>query len=118
MIKTFPNQKWIEINRENVKGAKTNNRPYLVAYHDNLITAMKVLTPAAFKIYVYLLFNTDGFNLVFSPEHIHQITGLCKDTIRKSLNLLEQRGYIECEDFHKYHFYESYSVPRKQIKIN
>ena len=103
----YANQKQIVINRENVVNSKSSNRPYLIAYQDNLKQAMLDLTPAAFKVYICLLFNADGYKLDFSPEHIKNITGLCKDTIRKAMTLLELRGYIKTVDYGKYIFSET-----------
>ena len=110
----YANQKQITIQRENVSESKANKRPYLIAYQDNLQRAMTDLTPAAFKVYVALLFNADGYRLDFSPEHIKDLTGLCKDTIRKAMTLLELRGYIKEIDFFKYIFSEK---PNNQIHI-
>ena len=104
---TFPNQKQVKIIRETVEKSKENGRPYLIAYCDNLKEAMLSLTPAAFKVYVCLLFNADGFKLRFSPENIHKITGLCKDTIRKAMTQLEQKGYLKSIDWYRYVFTEN-----------
>ena len=111
----YANQKQITIKRESVVNSKSNNRPYLIAYHDNLQQAMLELTPAAFKVYIALLFNADGYRLDFSPEHIKELTGLCKDTIRKAMTLLELRGYIKEVEFFKYIFSETPNIP---IHIN
>lgn len=91
----YPNQKQISIIRESVEKSKTNGRLYIIAYQDNLIEAMNCLTPAAFKVYVCLLFNKDGYKIEFSPEHLSKLTGLCKDTVRKSIAQLIRCGYIE-----------------------
>ena len=107
LYETFPNQKQIKVIRENVINSKENKRPYIIAYQNNLIEAMNCLTPAAFKVYVCLLFNADGYKLRFSPENIHKITGLCKDTIRKAMKQLEQQGYLESIDFYRYVFREN-----------
>ena len=103
---TYPNQKQVKVIRENVP-KNTTNRAFLVAYQDNLKEAMLCLTPAAFKVYVCLLFNADGFKLRFSPENIRGMTGLCKDTIRKAMTQLEQRGYLKCIEYCKYVFKEN-----------
>ena len=110
----YANQKQITIKRENVSESKANKRPYLIAYQDNLQQAMLDLTPAAFKVYIALLFNADGYRLDFSPEHIKDLTGLCKDTIRKAMTLLELRGYIKTLEFNKYIFSET---PNNQMYI-
>ena len=68
---------------------------------------MSSLTPATFKVYMCLLFNADGFKVKFSPESIHKITGLCKDTIRKAMTQLEQQGFIKCIDWYRYIFVEN-----------
>ena len=114
----YPNQKRIIIHRENIEKGKGNTRPFLIAYQDNLIYAMKLLTPAEFKVYLCLLFNKEGYSLDFSPEHIHEITGVCKDTIRKALNRLEELGFLEYDGNSKYEFYESYSLPRNKYNIS
>ena len=104
---TFPNQKQVKVIRENVEKAKEANRPYLIAYIDNLQDAMRNLTPSAFKVYMCLLFNADGFKVRFSPENIHNMTGLCKDTIRKAMTQLEQKGFIKSVDWYRYIFTEN-----------
>lgn len=71
---------------------------------------MVLLTPAAFKVYVCLLFNADGFKLRFSPENIKKMTGLCKDTIRKAMTQLEQFGYIISIDWYRYVFRENTEI--------
>lgn len=103
----YANQKRIIIQREMPKDIKNIGRPYLIAYQDNLINAMKSLSPAAFKVYVCLLFNADGYPLDFSPEHIKDLTGLCKDTIRKALNALEREGFLVSDEYPKYRFKEN-----------
>ena len=105
-INYYPNQKQITIKRENVEKSKDNGRLYLIAYQDNLIEAMNVLSPAAFKVYVCLLFNKDSFKIEFSPEHISRLANLCKDTVRKALNQLISAGYIEVKSFNKMEFSE------------
>lgn len=103
----YPNQKRIKIQREIVNQVKDTGRNYLIAYQDNLLDAMKSLTPAAFKVYMCLLFNANGYILDFSPEHFSDMTGLCRDTVRKSLALLRSEGFIEYEDTSKYKFREN-----------
>ena len=109
-FETFPNQKQVKIIREKVLESKENGRPYLIAYLDNLKEAMLLLTPAAFKVYVCLLFNANNFKLRFSPENIHKMTGLCKDTIRKAMTQLERMGYVESIDMFRYVFRENRNI--------
>ena len=106
-FETYPNQKRISIQREEVKNAKEKGRSFLTAYQDNLKEAMNTLTPAAFEVYICLLFNTNGYQLRFSPENIRKMTGLCKDTIRKAMAQMEKKGYIVGKDVYNFVFYEN-----------
>ena len=109
MTDFIPNQKIIKINREKVVKGFSNQRLYLVAYQDNLLTAMKTLSHTAFKVYVYLLFQKDGYSICYSPEYIHKAANMCKDTARKAIKELIEKGYID-ENEKGYEFYE---YPRK-----
>ena len=104
---SYPNQKRVVVYREIVKDVKDNGRPYLIAYQDNLLRAMNDLTPAVFKLYVFMLFNKDKYPLRFSPEYISKMTGICKDTVRKGMTQLEEKGYLEYVDNCKYNFKET-----------
>ena len=108
----YPNQKQITIIRENVEKTKNTGRLYLIAYQDNLIEAMNLLSPAAFKVYVCLLFNKDGYKVEFSPEHLKRMTGLCKDTVRKAVGQLINCGYIEELKENKLVFHEERIIPK------
>lgn len=55
MFDYIPNQKVIKINREKVIKGLSNGRLFLVAYQDNLISAMANLSHSAYKVYIYLL---------------------------------------------------------------
>jgi len=59
MLDFIPNQKIVKINREKVDKGTGNGRNYLIAYQDNISSAMKLLSHTAFKVYIYLLFNKD-----------------------------------------------------------
>lgn len=109
MFDFIPNQKIIKINREKVVKGLSNGRLYLVAYQDNLLSAMKNLSHTAFKVYVYLLFQKDGYSVCYSPEYIHKAANMCKDTARKAIKELIEKGYID-ENEKGYDFYE---YPRK-----
>ena len=109
MMDYIPNQRVIKINREKVVKGLSNGRLYLVAYQDNLQTAMKNLSHTAFKVYVYLLFQKDGYSICYSPEYLRKQANMCKDTARKAIKELIDKGYID-ETEKGYDFYE---CPRK-----
>ena len=79
---------------------------------------MNCLSNAAFKVYVSLLFNKDCYKTEFSPEYLKSITGLCKDTIRKSLDQLIRCGYIEETSFNKLVFNEHRKAPKDKETSN
>ena len=90
-----------------VQDSKKTNQPYLIAYQSNLEDAMKDLTASTFKVYIYLLCNKNNYSIEFSPEHISNVAGICKDSARRALNQLEQKGYLKQINEHKYIFREN-----------
>ena len=109
----IPNQKVIRINREKVVKGATGGRLFLVAYQDNILTAMKSLSHTAFEIYIYLLLQKDGYSVCYSPEYIHKAANMCKDTARKGLKELIEKGYIDEKD----KGYDFYEYPRKKQEL-
>lgn len=99
-------QKHIKIIRQSVQKVKNNGRKYLIAYQDNIQNAMGELSHSAFKVYIYLLFNKTNFTLAYSPEYISKIANMCKQTSRKALKQLIQKGYLIQTDKYNYDFYE------------
>lgn len=106
----IPNQKVIKINREKVIKGATGGRLFLVAYQDNILAAMKNLSHTAFKVYIYLLFQKDGYSVCYSPEYLRKAANMCKDTARKGFKELIEKGYID-ENERGYDFYEQ---PRRK----
>ena len=109
----IPNQKVIKINREKVIKGLTGGRLFLVAYQDNISAAMKVLSHTAFKIYIYLLFQKDGYSVCYSPEYLHKAANMCKDTARKGINELIEKGYIDKTE----RGYDFYEYPRRKQEL-
>lgn len=107
-------QKHITIKRQSVQKVKNNGRKYLIAYQDNMQNAMGELSHSAFKIYIYLLFNKSNFTLAYSPEHISKTARMCKETARKALKQLLEKGYLIQTDKYNYDFYE---VPILSVRI-
>lgn len=87
-----PFQKTITINKEKV--VKQSSRFFLCCYQDNIETAMKALTHTAFKVWICLMFNRDGYTIDFSPAYVSQTTGLCLDTARKAMKELIQKNFL------------------------
>lgn len=52
---------------------------------------MRDLTNSAFKVYIYLLENKDNYIIGLSPADIYKNTGVCIDTVRRSICELESK---------------------------
>ena len=109
----IPNQKVVKINREKVIRGLTGGRLFLVAYQDNLLAAMKNLSHTAFKVYMWFLFQKDGYSVCYSPEYLHKAANMCKDTARKGMKELIEKGYVD-QNERGYDFYE---YPRRKPVI-
>lgn len=113
MLDFIPNQKIVKVNRERVDKVSSNGRKYLIAYQDNLFDAMKNLTHTTFKVYLYFLFNKDGYSVAYSPEFIKKQANVCKETARKAFKELSEKGYIIATD----RGYEFYEYPKYSTSI-
>ena len=113
----YPNQRWIKITKQNVidKG-----RPSTDIYVDTTQKAMQNLSASAFKVYIALILNKNGHRMDYSPECLHQITGLCRATASKSLKELQEKGYLILANnseklFYFYDIPEGESTPTGKI---
>lgn len=69
--------------------------------------AAKSLTPSAFKLYLYLVENEDGWEFVLSPKDFQNSYGLAESTYRKAKQELIDKGYIEEKPKNHFEFYSS-----------
>lgn len=69
--------------------------------------AAKNLTPSAFKLYLYLVENEDGWEFVLSPKDFQNSYGLAESTYRKAKQELVDKGYIEEKPKNHFEFYSS-----------
>lgn len=113
MLDFIPNQKIIKINREKVDKVIGSGRLYLIAYQDNISSAMKNLSHTAFKVYIYLLFHKDQFSVAYSPEYIHKMSGICNESARRAFKELIEKGYI-VQGEKNFSFYE---LPQRVANI-
>lgn len=113
MLDYIPNQKIVKVNREKVDKVASTGRKYLIAYQDNLYDAMNNLSHTAFKVYLFFLFNKDGFSFAYSPEFIRKQANICKETARRAFKELQEKGYIISTS----RGYEFYEYPRYSANI-
>lgn len=95
---TYANQKIIHIQKSQYE------KNYLQIGNDEWQKAGKILTYAAFKLYLYLAGNKDGFDLVLSQKAVEHAIGISKATYHTAVQELESRGYISCKQGNVYEF--------------
>lgn len=96
---TYANQKVIHIEKEK--------------YKDNFLqigiaewqAASKDLAPAAFKLYLYLASNADGFNLALSQAACAEAIGLKNRTYYRAVEELQDKGYITLKQGNIFNFH-------------
>jgi len=87
-VETYPNQKIIQIRKQKYKDN------FLQIGIDEWMEASKKLTSSAFKIYLYLSGNANGFNLALSKQAIEKDLGIKKTAYYDAMKELESLGYI------------------------
>lgn len=90
---TYPNQKIITIMKSMPK-KNAKNDPYAVINIAACKAAMNLLSQPAFKLYMYLMFNQDGYELALSPKAVKDAIGLSETSYRAAIKNLEEVGYI------------------------
>ena len=92
MMKTSPNQREVLITRD--MPTKANHKPYLAIYSENIEEAARNLTPVAFKLYLYLASNQDGYNGAFSTAHFSEKFGCDVKSAKTAFTTLVNNGYL------------------------
>lgn len=98
---TSPNQKWIQIHKNN----STNN--FLMIDNNEWMTANKTLTPYGLQLYLFLAANRDGYQFALSPEYAHTSVGISRTTFYEYLRRLEICGYLVWRCGNVFDFYTS-----------
>lgn len=93
-MSSYPNQNTFLINKEDVKRESGKSRPYLTAYIDTIQTAAKNLTGNSFKLYIYLLSNSNNYTSAFSPKDVADKYGCSVDSAREAFKTLINKGYL------------------------
>lgn len=95
---TYANQKVIHIQKPEYE------KNYLQVGNNEWQKAGKILTYAAFKIYLYLAGNKNGFDLALSQKAVEQTLGVSKATYHTAIQELESRGYLSLKKGNVYEF--------------
>lgn len=88
---SFPNQNRVLIHKNRYRG------DFLQIGIDEWQEASKELTPSAFKIYLYLAGNADGFFLALSKQDIKNRLNISFTRYYEAINLLQRKKYL-CKD--------------------
>lgn len=95
---TYPNQKMIRINKlKRQKGQKGN--PYAIINVKACNAASYILSPSAFRLYMYLMLNQDSYTLALSPAAIREAIGMSETQFRTALAQLQTHGYVSNKPF-------------------
>ena len=115
MFQTNPNQRNITINR---KDALSSGRQYLAINCDTLAEASRNISgEVAFKLYLYLTSNKDGYELSFSPQHFSNIHGCSIDASRRAFAKLVEANYIINKGNNSFEFFETPQERRPRLDI-
>ena len=87
-METYPNQKIIKIKKPKYRDS------FLQIGIDEWKEASKKLSPSAFKIYLYLAGNADGFNLALSKQAVENDLGIKKTAYYDAMKELEALDYL------------------------
>ena len=115
MFQSNPNQRNITINR---KDALSSGRQYLAINCDTLAEASRNISgEVAFKLYLYLASNKNGYELSFSPQPFSNIYGCSIDASRKAFVKLIEANYIINKGNNSFEFFETPQERRPRLDI-
>lgn len=84
------NQRTIYIQRTSDKATQN----YLKVSNENLNKAVRDLDGKSFKLYIYLVDNSNGFRVEMYHTHFCQWANLSESSYRRAWAELEEKGYI------------------------
>lgn len=87
-MRTYPNQKVIHIQK------KKYEDNFLQVGNDEWQEAARVLSGSAFKLYLYMAGNKDGFDMALSQKAVEDAIGLSKNTYHRAVEELQEKGYM------------------------
>ena len=105
---SYPNQRIVTVNRKMPNKTK-DKKPFITIYCSAVDQASRNLKgQVAFKLWLYLAGNTDGYTEAFSPQAIKDRFGVSLDGARDAFKQLVQKKYLVLEEGTKnrYMFFE------------
>jgi hypothetical protein len=95
---TYANQKIIEIKKAEC------SKDFLQVSNNDWMEAARILNGNAFKIYLYLASNKNGYSLALSPKAIGIALDVPKKSYSRAIEELEENGYITYKQDNVYIF--------------
>lgn len=102
---TYPNQRVVTVFKERC------DRDFLqIKNTDWQQAAVNIESYGAFKLYLYLASNKDGYSLALSPVAVEEATGISESTYRRAFKELESLGYLSQAGGSKNHYFFNSSI--------
>ena len=98
---------------------KKQSTKYFATYGKPEISdACKVLNGSGFKVWCYLLSNSDGALWNLSPSHAEKVWGIPSSTFHDGMKELREKGFIEDGIVHQQSIYEESEIRKTKRKSN
>lgn len=107
-----PNQKNIELQKED---KHTANNYLAIRTQKAERLAAKTLTPTAFKIWLYVTANKNGYTFDLSSADVADSYGISRRSYTDAMKELERLGYLVPKVKGKERFYTFYDVPPEPV---
>lgn len=107
-----PNQKNIELQKEEKHSA---NNYLAIRTQKAERLAAKSLTPTAFKIWLYVTANKNGYTFDLSSADVSDAYGISVRSYSTALKELEQLGYLQPKVKGKKRYYTFYDIPPEEV---
>lgn len=84
----YPNQKIITVFKDECKD------DFLQVNNENWQSACEILTYSAFKLYLYIISNKNGYSFALSYETVNELIPMSRKTYDKAIKELKDCGYL------------------------
>lgn len=116
MIRVAPNQKAIRIHKCSI-----SNTRFTTFTYESMLYAMKKLSPSAFKVWVWLCSNKEGYELALSGAILQEDCDFSSATYTKSVRELINKGFLTPAElrrnFQGYIFWEGGAAQQEREQI-
>lgn len=97
---TYPNQKVITVNKNECKS------DFLQVNNESWHVACDTLSFSAFKLWLYMISNKDGYTFALSYEAINEAIPMSRNTYDNAIKDLRTAGYLTHVEGNQWNFNE------------